>query len=130
LSCQVTNTAVTVDIQRLTLSGLPDGNTIARGTFTNVNTFTSVTAVSTSPPIDFAIDAKFAFVISTSNACSLTSTQTGDVYNGGDAYVNAGGGWVPMITTDSRYDVPSFITLIQPAMSVPYLNSNHSNHIA
>src|SRR5205085_2933710 len=40
------------------------------------------------------------------------------------------GAWVPLFNTDGRYDVPSFVTLIQPAMDVAYLNAAHSGNVS
>ena len=114
-------TPVTVDVQRLTLAGLPDGTTIATGTaVANYN------AIAVSPAVETAIDERFAFIVSSPVACTFTNASTFDQYNGGDAYVDPAGSWVSLRSTapdnDPRYDIPSFRTLIQPAMDVAYLN--------
>jgi YVTN family beta-propeller protein len=117
---------VTVQIQRLTLAGLPDGNTIASGVSFNSN----FAAITTAPTIDLAIDAQAAFIISSPTACTLNNAAVNDNYNAGDAYADSGAGWVPLFSTDGRYDVPSFVTLIQPAMDVAYLTAGRSGGTA
>jgi uncharacterized repeat protein (TIGR01451 family) len=119
ISCPV-GTSVTVDIQRLNAGGVPDGNTIATGVAT-----TNFNAIITTPSIAFAIDERFAFVLSASNACYITNAATTDQYNGGDAYSDAGGGWMSLKTADGRYDISSFRTLITPAIDVRYMTSSH-----
>ena len=87
-------------------------------------------AIAVSPLVDFPIDGQFAFILSSPTACTLTNPSTSDQYNAGDAYDNsgAGGAWVPLINTaDAKYDVPSFITLIQPAIDVAYTQNFHAN---
>ena len=113
---------VTVEIQRLTLAGLPDGTTIASGSAT-----ANFSAITVSPTVDLPIDARFAFIISSPTACTFTNAAVADYYNGGDAYVDAGSGWVSLFSTDGRYDLPSFGTLLQPAMNVAYLNSSRAS---
>src|SRR6185369_13115487 len=49
-----------IEIQRLTLAGLPDGNTIASG----VSSSNNLNAITVSPAIDLPIDARFAFIMS------------------------------------------------------------------
>src|SRR6185369_16215199 len=117
---------VAIEIQRLTLAGLPDGNTIASG----VSSSTNLSAITVSPAIDLPIDTRFAFIMSSPTACTLTNAATTDLYNAGDAYVDSGSGWASLFSTDGRYDVPSFVTLIQPAIDVAYLRSSHSTQIA
>ncbi|MEO8680480.1 MAG: kelch repeat-containing protein, partial [Vicinamibacterales bacterium] len=110
-------TPLTVSIQRLTLSGLPDGNTVATGTATS-----NYNAITVTPPLPVAIDERLAFIVSSPVACTFANAPTIDTYNGGDAFVDAGSGWVSLFSTDGRYDLPSFRTLIQPAIDVAYLN--------
>ena len=51
--------SVTIDIQRLTLAGLPDGKLmIASGVSFNSN----FNAITVSPAFDLPIDARFAFI--------------------------------------------------------------------
>ncbi len=110
---------VRIDIQRLTESGLPDGTTIATGTAVN----NLLGAISLEPAIALPIGAQFAFIINSPTACTLTNAGVTDLYNAGDAYADAGSGWASLFSTDGRYDVPSFRTLIQPAMEVGYLTN-------
>src|SRR5262249_36065334 len=107
---------MTVEIQRLTLAGLPDGQTIAAGASSG-----AFFVISTAPSIDLPIGAKFAFVISSPTQCDIANPLATDAYQGGDAYVDAGTGWQPLAATDGRFDLP-FRTLIQPALPVAYLN--------
>jgi hypothetical protein len=122
-----------VEIQRLTLAGLPDGTTIASGTAINALNASAGSpnnAIAVAPPVDLPIDAQFAFILSSSTACTLNNPSATDQYNAGDAYVDAGGGWQSMFSTDGRYDVPSFVTLIQPAKDVAYLLASRGNPTA
>ena len=113
---------VAVEIQRLTLAGLPDGTTIASGSAT-----ANFSAIAVSPTVDLPIDARFAFIVSSPTACTFTNAAVADFYGGGDAFVDAGSGWVSLFSTDGRYDLPSFRTLLQPAMNVAYLNSSRAS---
>jgi hypothetical protein len=112
-------TPVTVEVQRLSLNGQPDGTTIASGTAT-----TNYNAITVSPPVGMAIGERFAFIVSSPVACTFNNAPASDFYNGGDAYVDAGGGWVTLLGAEGRYDLPSFRTLIQPAMDVAYLRAS------
>lgn len=114
LTCQ--SPSVSVDVQRLTLTGLPDGNTIATGSAT-----TGFNGVAVSPPIPVAVDTRLAFVINSAGLCTLTNASTNDYYQAGDGYAEVAGAWVPLATTDGRHDLP-FRTLILPDKPVTYLN--------
>ena len=118
-------TPLLVEIQRLTANGLPDGVTIASGTaIINFN------AIATAPAINMGIDERFAFVLSSPVACTLTNAAIIDQYQAGDAYADAGSGWVSLFSSDLRYDVPSFRSLIQPALNVAYMSSGHGGTTA
>src|SRR5262249_53258396 len=106
---------VTIEIQRVTMAGLPDGQTIATGASTN-NFKTIIVA----PGIDLVIGARFAFVVSSSTACDIPNAPATDAYQAGDAYADNGNGWQPLLSTDGRYDL-GFRTLIQPALPVAFL---------
>ena len=110
--------AITVAVQRLTLAGVPDGNTIATGS--SSGTFNGVPVT---PAIPVGIDDRLAFVLTAPASCTIASAPTFDSYQAGDAYIDSGSGWVPLSSTDGRYDIP-FRTLIQPATPVTYLNAN------
>jgi len=116
---------VTVEIQRLTLAGLPDGITIASGT-----TSGSLAAIAIAPAVDLAIDSRFAAVISSPTACTMARMPASlDSYQAGDAFVDSGSGWAPMFGVDGRYDIP-FRTLVQPAIDVAYLNRSRGQFTA
>jgi len=69
------------------------------------------------------IDVRFAFIISSPTVCTLNNAPVADLYQAGDAYADSGAGWASLFSTDGRYDVPSFVTLIQPAMDVARVRS-------
>jgi uncharacterized repeat protein (TIGR01451 family) len=126
ITCPTVGTMVSVDIQRLNASGVPDGHSVASGTATaNFN------AIATAPSIGFAIDERFAFVINATAPCNITNAPITDVYNGGDAYADAGAGWQPLLNApDLRYDIPSFRTLITPAIDVQYMTTAQGGNTA
>src|SRR5205807_1158278 len=128
LSCPSTLDLVTVEIQRLTTGGLPDGTTIATGAA--YSSSSGFSAIAVSPAIDVPIDARFAFILSAPVVCTLSSTSTSDTYQAGDAYTTTGGSWATLLSVDGRYDVPAFRTLVQPAIDVAYQTSSRGFHRA
>ena len=112
-------TPLSILVQRLTVAGLPDGTSIATGSAT-----TNYNAITVTPTVNMAIGEKFAFIVSSPVACTFINAATTDQYNAGDAYVDPGSGWVSLFSTDGRYDLPSFRTLLQPAMPVGYLTNS------
>ena len=109
-------------IQRLTVAGLPDGTSIATGSAT-----TNYNAIAVTPTVNMSIGEKFAFIVSSPVACTFINAATIDQYNAGDAFVDPGSGWVSLFGTDGRYDLPSFRTLLQPAMGVGYLTNSRGS---
>ena len=101
LSCSLQG-PLTVEIQRLTLGGVPDGTTIASGIAIN-----NFGAISVNPPVDVAIDERLAFVWSSPTSCDIANAPTNDTgYQAGDAYVTVNGVWNTLASTDGRYDIP------------------------
>jgi N-acetylneuraminic acid mutarotase len=116
LACSLQGPA-TVEIQRQTITGVPDGTTIATGVSTGL-----FGAIGLTSPVDVTIDDKLAFILSSPTACTISNAPLNDSnYQAGDAYADAGSGWSPLAVTDLRYDIP-FRTLIQPAKPVVYFN--------
>ncbi len=116
LSCSLQG-PLTVEIQRLTLGGVPDGATIASGIAIN-----DFGAISVNPPVDVAIDERLAFVWSSPTSCDIANAPTNDTgYQAGDA-CTVNGVWNTLASTDGRYDIP-FRTVIQPAVNVAYLHA-------
>ena len=123
LTCSIPQTPLTIEIQRLTSTGIPDGTTIASGT-----SIFNLSAIQTNPQIPVVIGEKLAFVLSSPVSCDLTNTFTGDAYNAGDAYsLVPPGNWVSLFSASSRRDVPSFRTLIHPGMPVTYHNGSRNS---
>jgi len=112
ISC---STAVTVNVQRVTGVGLPDGTTIATGTVSS-----GYNGIALAPTVPVTVNDRLAFVVTGPSACTITSASTGDNYQAGDAFANSGAGWVSLFSTDARYDI-GFRTLILPATPVTYL---------
>src|SRR5262249_41366275 len=85
----------------------------------------TASAFAIAPPIDLAIGERLALVFNAPVICALSNvTATDTAYPAGDAYVDAGAGWVPLSTTDGKYDI-AVRTLIHPAASVGYLSPGH-----
>ena len=106
--------SVTVEVQRLTLDGRPDGTTLTSGT-----TSGSLSGIALSPGLAVAIDQRYALVLSATVDTSQNNA-TNDYYQAGDAFADAGSGWTPLTNTDNRYDLP-VRTLIQPSAPLTYL---------
>lgn len=85
---------LTITIREVLAGGEPGPAIVASGTFV------------TPMPLDekFPLDAPFyasagwrlAVVFSTGDDCTMAQPNAGDNYGGGAAYVNTGGGWIPM----------------------------------
>ena len=133
ITCPAAQTPITIDIQRLTQSGLPDGTTIATGTAIGGN----FNAIALSPATPVAIGERLAFIVSAGGtlSCTLPSAAAFDNYQAGDGYVSTGGNWSKLVdadvdnngSVDGVYDLPSWRTTIQPAMDVAYLTTSYTN---
>ena len=108
-----------------TVDGLPDPGIAIGSAFSNYG------VINISPPIEMAIGERFAVSFASSQACSLLSVPGTDQYHGGDAYQASGGGWVTLLSTDTKYDLPGVRSLITPAQPVVYSNNiGRSTHSA
>jgi hypothetical protein len=115
---------LSVQVQRLSAAGLPDGTTIASG-----RSDTGWDGIAIAPSVPVAVGMRLAFIISSATACTLIDGSSNDFYQGGDAYVDTNNTWTPLLASDGRYDIP-FRMLIQPAQPVTPLSRYRGGHTA
>ena len=120
--------AMSVQIQGVRSDGLPDGTTVATGTF--ASNLTAIGGIALTPAIPMTIGSRFAIVFSSTTLCDVTNAPaTFDGYFAGDGYSDNGSGWTLLASTDGKVDLP-FRSLIQPAADVAFFRVPHSNSAA
>jgi hypothetical protein len=127
-SFNLTCSAASVEIQGVRPDGLPNGTTVATGGFqSNAG---SSSGIEITPALPMTIGSQFAIVFSSPASCNVNSApSTFDGYFAGDGYGEVGGAWVPLLQTDSKYDIP-VRSLILPDVPVGFLRFSRSSHNA